>query len=79
MRLVITGDRCLLLEVMNQSSLGDAGIAHVADWLDTMHHELDSVVHIHHVYKSVWSSVVEQLSLEKEPIANPYTINLQWQ
>ena len=72
MRLVTTQDRCLLLEVLNQSSLGDTGIARVADWLVTMHHEMDSTVHVHYVYKSGWSSVVEQLCLEKEPVANPY-------
>ena len=72
MRLATTQDWYLLLEVLNQSSLSDAGIACVADWLDTMHHEMDSMVHVHHVYKSGWSSVVEQLCLEKEPVANPY-------
>ena len=44
----------------------------VADPLDTVHREIDSVVHGHHVYKSVWSPVTrEQLILEKEP-ANPH-------
>ena len=50
MRLATTQDSYLLLEVLNQSSLGDAGVAHVAYWLDTMHHEMDSTVHVHHVY-----------------------------
>ena len=72
MRLVTTQDWCLLLEVLNQSSLGDTGIARVADWLDIMHHKMDSTVHVHYVYKSGWLSVVEQLCLEKEPVANPY-------
>ena len=50
----------------------EAGEAHVADPLDTAHHKIDSVVHGHHAYKSVWSLVIgEQLILEKEP-ANPY-------
>ena len=40
----------------------------VADLLDTVHHEMESVFHSHHVYKSVWSPVIEeQLVLEKEP------------
>ena len=41
--------------------------ARVADPLDTVHHEINSVVHTHYVYKSVWSPVTaEQLILEKE-------------
>ena len=51
-------DRCLLVEVLNQSfsdyelimTAGDTG---AADPLDTVHHEMDSVVHSHHFYKSV--------------------------
>ena len=39
----------------------------VADPLDTVHHEMDSVVCGRHVYKSVWSPVIEQLILEKDP------------
>ena len=36
--------------------------------IDTVHHEMDSVTHIHHVYKSMWLPVIgEQLILEKEP------------
>ena len=31
----------------------------------------DSMVHDHHVYKSVWSPIVEQLFLGKEPV-NPH-------
>ena len=47
-----------------------ASNAHVADQLDTVHHEMDSMVRGHHVYKSVWSPVVGQkIVLEKE-IAN---------
>ena len=37
----------------------------VADLVDTVYHEMDSVVCGHHVYKSVWSPVIE-LVLEKE-------------
>ena len=39
----------------------------VADLLDTVQHEMDSIFRNHHVYKSVWSPVMEQLILEKEP------------
>ena len=35
--------------------------------LDTVYHEIYSVVHSHHVYKSVWLPVIEQLFLEKQP------------
>ena len=45
----------------------EAGDACVADQLDTVHHEVDCVVCSHHVYKSVWPPVIEQLVLEKEP------------
>ena len=42
--------------------------AHVRDPLDTVHHEMYSVVHSHYVHKSVpWPVIVEQLILEKEP------------
>ena len=45
-----------------------ASDACVADPLDTVHYEMDSVTHIHHVYKSMWLPVIgEQLILEKEP------------
>ena len=45
-----------------------AGNSCVADLLDTVHHEMDSVFRSHHVYKSVWSPIIgEQLILEKEP------------
>ena len=39
----------------------------VADPLDTVHHEMDSVVCGCYVYISVWSPVIEQLILEKDP------------
>ena len=43
-----------------------AGNTHVADPLDTMHHEMDSMVHSHHAYKSVWLPIIgEQLTLER--------------
>ena len=45
-----------------------AGDAHIEDLLDTVHHDIDSVVYSHHVYKSVWSPVIEQLVLEKKPV-----------
>ena len=49
-----------------------AGDVHKVDPPDTVHCEMDSVVHDHHVYKLVWLPVIgEQLILEKEP-ANPY-------
>ena len=35
-----------------------AGKAHIADPLDTVHHEMDSMVHGHHVYKLVWLPVI---------------------
>ena len=45
-----------------------AGIrSHVAHPVDIVHYEMDSVVHSHHVYTFVWSPVIEQLLLEKEP------------
>ena len=31
--------------------------AHVVDLLDTVHHEMDSTVHSHHVYETIWSAV----------------------
>ena len=43
------------------------GDACVLDPLDTVNHEMDSVVHSHHVYKSVRLPVIEQFILEKEP------------
>ena len=30
----------------------------VTDLLDTVHHEMNSMVHSDHVYKSTWSSVI---------------------
>ena len=49
----------------------EAGDTHVADPLETVHHEMDSMFHGHHAYKSAWSPVIELLLLEKEP-ANPH-------
>ena len=51
-----------------------AGDVYKVDPPDTVHHIMDSVVHDHHIYKSVWSRspvIGEQLILEKEP-ANPH-------
>ena len=43
-----------------------------ADPIDTLHHEMDGVVHSHYVYKSVWSPVTgEQLVLKKVFATNP--------
>ena len=48
-----------------------AGDTHVADPLDTMHHEMDSIIHSHHAYKSVWLPIIgEQLIQERSPLAN---------
>ena len=45
-----------------------AGNTCVADLVDTVNHEMDSMVHSHHAYKSVWSPVFEeQVILNKEP------------
>ena len=45
-----------------------AGNTHIADPVDTVHHEMDNTVHSHCVYKSMWSPVTgEQLVLKKEP------------
>ena len=44
-----------------------AGDIRAADPVDTVHHEMDSVVRSHSFYKSVWLPVIEQLVLEKEP------------
>ena len=47
--------------------LMESGDARVADRPNTVHLEIqDSVVRSHHVYKSVWSPVIEQLVLERE-------------
>ena len=43
---------------------------HVADPLGTVHHEIGSVAHGHNVNKSVWTLVIEQLILEKEPVGH---------
>ena len=49
------------------------GDTHIADPLDTMHHEIDSMVHSHHVYKSVWSTIIgEQVILRRRLTANPH-------
>ena len=40
-----------------------AGDTRVADPLDTVHHEMDSLVPSHHIYES---PVIEQLVLEKK-------------
>ena len=46
----------------------EAGDTLVADPVITVHHEMDSAVHCHHVYKSVQSPVIgKQLVLKKEP------------
>ena len=34
----------------------EAGNTHVADPVDAIHHEMDSAVHSHHVYKSVYTT-----------------------
>ena len=48
-----------------------AGNTHVVDPLDTVYHEMDSMVHSHHAYKSVLLSIIgEQLILERSPLAN---------
>ena len=48
-----------------------AGDTPVADLSDTVHHEMDSMVHSHHAYKSVWSPIIgEQLILERSLSAN---------
>ena len=53
--------------------LMEAGDTHVADSVDTVvvHHEMDSTVHSHCVYKPVWSRIGKHwgsvLILEKEP------------
>ena len=48
-----------------------AGNTHVADPLDTVHHEMDSMVHSHHAYKSVWSPIIgKQLIPERSLQAN---------
>ena len=45
-----------------------AGNIRLAHLVDTVEHEINSAVHSHCIYKSVWLSVIgEQLILEKEP------------
>ena len=36
--------------------------------LDTVQHEMDSMVHSDHVYNSVWLSVIGEPFLEKESV-----------
>ena len=46
-----------------------AGDIHIADPLNTVHHEMDSMVYSDHVYKSVWSPIIGKTTCsEKEPI-----------
>ena len=57
----------------------EAGDIHVANPLDTVHHEMDGMACNHHIYESVQLPVIgEQLIIEKEsqPI---HTMNFQWQ
>ena len=50
-----------------------AGDTHVADPLDTVYHEIDSMVHSHHVYKSVWLPIIgEQVILGRSLTVNPH-------
>ena len=50
-----------------------AGDTHVEDPLDTVHHEIDNMVHSRHVYKSVWSTIIgEQVILGRSLTANPH-------
>ena len=45
----------------------------VADQLDTVHHEMDSVFQRQHVYKSVWSTVKENnSSWRRSLLTNPH-------
>ena len=45
-----------------------AGNTCVADLVDIVHHEIDSMVRSHRAYKPVWSPVLgEQVILDKEP------------
>ena len=40
----------------------------IVDLVDTVHHEINSTVRSHRVYKFVWSPAIgKQLILEKEP------------
>ena len=48
------------------------GNTHVAHLLDTVHHEMDSVVCSHHVYIFMWSPIIEQLILKRSLPANPH-------
>ena len=55
-----------------------AGDTRAADPVDTVHHEMDSLVCSHRFYKSVQLPVLEQLILEKEPARPIHTMNLQY-
>ena len=58
----------IIVEVLNQFFSGDSNWdSCVPHPVDIVHHEMDSVVHSHHVYTPVWSPVIEHLILEKEP------------
>ena len=46
----------------------EAGDTHVIDLLDTVHHEMVSMVHSDHVYDFAWSSVIGELVLEKDSV-----------
>ena len=49
-----------------------ASNTHIADLLDTVHHEMDSVVYSYHVYESVWSPVIQQFVLGRSLLVNPH-------
>ena len=57
-----------------------AGDTHIADLVDTVHHKIDSKVHSHHVYKSVWSPVIRQrITRPREGACQPvHMIDLQY-
>ena len=42
--------------------------SNIRNLLDTVHHEMDSMIHSDHVYKSLWSSVGGEPVLEKESV-----------
>ena len=49
-----------------------AGDTHIADLLDAVHNQINSVIVSHHGYKSVWPSVLEQPLLLTNPQLNPH-------
>ena len=50
-----------------------SGDTHVANPLDFMHYEIDSMVHSYYAYKSVQSPIiVEQLILRRSSLANSH-------